>query len=96
MVRYAAIHVWGDKLYHSTLPTRATEKGTMPTDTDHWATLPPEQQRIRDKCYHPTGTFIPFPKEAVEQSIPGRFEQIAQQYPDRPAVKKGMEVPPTS
>ncbi len=55
--------------------------------TDYLTSLPPEQQRIRDKCYHPTDTFVPFPKEAIEQSIPARFEQIERQCPDRLAVK---------
>ena len=34
-----------------------------------------------------SGTFIPFPKAATEQSIPARFEQLVRQYPDRLAVK---------
>jgi surfactin family lipopeptide synthetase A len=75
----------------STLFVRATEKDTMPTDADHLATLPPDQQRIWAKCYHPTGTFIPFPKEAVEQSIPDRFEQMVRSYPSRPAVQDRHE-----
>jgi amino acid adenylation domain-containing protein len=49
--------------------------------------LPPEQRAIRDKCFHPTGKFIEFKKEAIEQSIPSRFEQQVQEYPDRIAVK---------
>jgi amino acid adenylation domain-containing protein len=49
--------------------------------------LPPEQQAIRDKCFHPTGKFIEFKKEEVEQSIPERFEQMVDLYPDRLAVK---------
>jgi len=49
--------------------------------------LPPEQQAIRDKCFHPTGTFIEFRKEEIEQSIPDRFEQQVQLYPHRLAVK---------
>ena len=38
--------------------------------------LPPEQQAIRDKCFHPSGTFVEFPIEDVETSIPARFEKI--------------------
>jgi non-ribosomal peptide synthetase component F/acyl carrier protein len=49
--------------------------------------LPPEQQAIRAKCFHPTGTFVEFPKEEVEQSIPDRFEKIVRQFHDRIAVK---------
>jgi non-ribosomal peptide synthetase component F len=49
--------------------------------------LPPEQQAIRAKCFHPTGTFVEFKKEEVEQSIPDRFEGVVARYPDRTAVK---------
>jgi amino acid adenylation domain-containing protein len=49
--------------------------------------LPPDQQQIRAKCYHPTGKFISFPNDAIEQSIGARFEQMAQSYPDRLAAK---------
>ena len=59
----------------------------MHTFTDDLATLPPDQQRVRAKCYHPTGIFNPFPKEALEHSIPARFEAMARLYPDRLAVK---------
>ena len=50
--------------------------------------LPPEQEAIRAKCFHPSGTFVEFTKEEIEQSIPERFEKIAQMYPDRIAVKE--------
>jgi amino acid adenylation domain-containing protein len=51
--------------------------------------LPPDQQAIRDKCFHPSGTFVEFPIEDVETSIPARFEKIVEMYPDRLAVKSG-------
>src|SRR6267142_1601505 len=54
------------------------------------ADLPLEQQAIRAKCCHPSGTFIEFSKEEVEQSIPARFERIVRQYPDRLAIKTGQ------
>src|SRR6185369_15257159 len=50
---------------------------------------PAEQQAIRDKCFHPTGTFVEFSNEEVDQSIPARFEKTVQRYPDRLAVKMG-------
>jgi len=50
------------------------------------ANLPPEQQAIRAKCFHPSGTFVEFRKEEIEQSIPERFEKIVHQYRDRLAV----------
>lgn len=55
--------------------------------SSHIGSLPPEQQAIRDRCFHPTGTFIDFKKEEIEQSIPDRFEQQVRLYPHRLAVK---------
>jgi len=54
--------------------------------------VPPEQQAIRDKCFHPSGTFVEFPIEDVETSIPARFEKIVQMYPDRIAVKQNSKI----
>jgi non-ribosomal peptide synthetase component F len=56
------------------------------------ANLPPEQQAIRDKCFHPSGKFVEFPIEDVETSIPERFEKIVRMYPDRIAVKTETRV----
>ena len=53
--------------------------------------LPPEQQAIRAKCFHPTGTFVEFNKEEIEQSIADRFEEQVRRYPDRLAVKTEKE-----
>ena len=49
--------------------------------------LPPEQEAIRARCFHPSGTFVEFPKEDVETSIPERFEKVVRLYHDRIAVK---------
>jgi hypothetical protein len=49
--------------------------------------LPPEQEAIRAKFLHPTGTFIEVEREEIEQSIRERFETVLRQYPDRIAVK---------
>jgi amino acid adenylation domain-containing protein len=49
--------------------------------------LPAEQEAIRAKCVHPSGTFVEFPVGDVETSIPARFEKIVRRYPDRLAVK---------
>ena len=54
--------------------------------------LPPEQQAIRDKCVHPSGTFVEFPIEDVAASIPDRFEKIANKFPNRTAVQSGADV----
>ena len=51
--------------------------------------LPPDQQAIRDKCYHSSGEFVEFPIADVETSIPERFEKIVQMFPERLAVKDG-------
>ena len=57
--------------------------------TRHSTNLPLEQEAIRAKCFHPTGTFVEFPREDVETSVPERFEKIVQRYPNRLAVKMG-------
>jgi amino acid adenylation domain-containing protein len=49
--------------------------------------LPPEQEAIRAKCFHPTGTFVEFPIDDVETSIPARFEKVARMYPERLALQ---------
>src|SRR5262245_5421391 len=51
------------------------------------SSLPPEQQAIRAKCFHPTGEFVEFRKEEIEQSIPERFEKIVTKYFDRVAIE---------
>jgi len=53
--------------------------------------LPAEQKIIRAKCFHPSGLFIEFTKDEVEQSIPRRFEKIARLYPDKLAIKTKTE-----
>ena len=53
------------------------------------AEIPPGQRAIRVRCFHPTGTFIEFKKDEVEQSIPDCFEKIVCLYPDRLAIKAG-------
>jgi non-ribosomal peptide synthetase component F len=50
-------------------------------------TLPPEQEAIRAKCFHPSGTFVEFPEGEIELSIPERFEKIVGTFPDRLALK---------
>ena len=45
------------------------------------------QKAVREKCFHPSGTFVEFTKDEIEQSIPDRFKKIVALYPDRLAVK---------
>lgn len=54
----------------------------MPARTD---------EHIRAKCFHPSGTFVEFPKEDVESSIPERFQKIAKRYPSRIGLDTGTE-----
>jgi len=54
--------------------------------------LPPSQELIGGKCFHPTGTFVEFNKEEIEQSIPKRFEEQARKYSDRTAITTGNHV----
>ena len=49
--------------------------------------LPPEQETIRAKCFHPSGTFVEFAKEEIAQSIPERFETMVRKFPNRIAIK---------
>jgi acyl-coenzyme A synthetase/AMP-(fatty) acid ligase/acyl carrier protein len=58
----------------------------------HTGNLPPEQEAIRARCFHPTGAFLKFSEQEVEQSVPDRFEKIVQRNPDRIAVKAGDQV----
>ena len=53
----------------------------------HRTKLPPEQEALRAKCFHPSGTFIEFKYEEIEQSISQRFEQQVAKYPARLALK---------
>ena len=56
----------------------------------HGPVIPEQQQAIRDKCFHPSGTFTEFTKEGIEQSIPDRFEEQVREHPDRLAVKSSQ------
>ena len=58
----------------------------MKTVSSHSTDLPLEQQAIRDKCFHPSGTFIEFEMAEIDQSIPDRFEQQVERDPDRVAI----------
>jgi len=53
--------------------------------------LPPKQEAIRAKCFHPLETFIEFSEAETEQSIIDRFEKIVRQNGNRLAVKLGDE-----
>ena len=54
------------------------------------ANFPPEQRAIRERCFHPTGTFINFRREDIDQSICDRFEQQAERYPHHVAVRSRL------
>src|SRR5688572_10852794 len=59
----------------------------MSNSSNHGLSLPPEQEAIRAKSFHPSGTFVEFPKEDVEKSIPERFEKVVTRFPDHLAIK---------
>jgi len=46
-----------------------------------------QQQAIRARCRHPSGAFVVFPKEEVEQSIGTRFERQVDLYPEHLALR---------
>ena len=46
------------------------------SDRSHRVTnLPPEQQAIRAKCFHPSGTFVEFPIEDVRDIDSGTVRE---------------------
>jgi non-ribosomal peptide synthetase component F len=45
------------------------------------------QEAIRERCFHPSGTFVPFPRAEIEASVVARFGRQVGRYPDRLAVK---------
>jgi len=50
--------------------------------------IPKEQQALRDRYVHPSGTWLEFRGEDVEQSVSSRFEKQVQKYGQRLAVKR--------
>jgi hypothetical protein len=52
--------------------------------------LTPGQTALRAKCFHPTGTFIEFKPEEIDQSISDRFEDQVRKHSNRLAVKSGI------
>ena len=46
---------------------------------------------IQARCVHPTGHFVEFGVEEIEQSIPKRFEQQVARYPDCLAIRDGNQ-----
>jgi amino acid adenylation domain-containing protein len=59
-----------------------------PLGTMNLAFPPPgPQEPVQHASHGPTNPFIPFQKQEIEQSIPGRFEQQVSQHPNRLAVK---------
>src|SRR5215471_17710165 len=53
----------------------------------HLTKIPARQQAVKANCFHPTGKFVEFTKDEVEQSITERFEKIVRLYPQRLALK---------
>ena len=57
----------------------------MSDSTPYKSKLPQNQQAIRDKCFHPSGTFVEFPMEDVRAINP-------REHPERLAVKTRTEI----
>jgi non-ribosomal peptide synthetase component F len=85
--RYQGAVALRRKPFKSAEPTRMHQEGPRRDHVAPRANLPLEQQAIRAKCVHPTGTFVPFVPAALEQSISTRFEQQVHRYPAQLAVK---------
>ena len=72
---------------------------------DAWCALPTQQcmhrsgpwshlaspEASQQRSVGPTNAFVPFRQEEIEQSIPARFEQQVQRYPDRQALRSGHQ-----
>ena len=48
-----------------------------------------QQDAIRGKCFHPTGTFVPFSTDAIGGSVASVFQEVAGKFADRKAVSDG-------
>ena len=59
----------------------------MPSTFSDVVGLPPEQQALRARCFHPIELFIEFSMEEIEQSIPDRFEDQVRKHSRRLAIK---------
>src|SRR5215510_10650639 len=57
----------------------------------HSVGFPESQQTVQDRCIHPTGIFVEFKHEEIEQSIPKRFEQQVCKHPDRLSIESGSQ-----
>ena len=69
------------------VPGIEQRKAEMSDISRHTVGIPWQQQAIQARCVHPSGTFVEFRKEEIEQSVPDRFEQMVRMYPDRLAIK---------
>ena len=49
--------------------------------------IAPEQRSVREKCFHPTGTFLEFNIDQLQRSVVDRFERQVSAYAHRIAVK---------
>ena len=66
------------------LGTDEIEMSEFIGDVNHF---PAEQEAIRAQCFYPTGAFVEFKREEVEQLIPERFEKVVRLHPQRLAIK---------
>jgi len=53
----------------------------------HLPDLPPQQEAIRAKCFHPTGVFVESTEDDLEQPVCDLFERMVFAHADRLAVR---------
>ncbi len=53
----------------------------------HLPDLPPQQEAIRAKCFHPTGVFVEFTEDDLERPVSDLFERMVFAHSDRLAVR---------
>lgn len=51
--------------------------------------VPAAQQAVRERCFHPSNTFVEFPRIDLETSIPHCFEAQVRNFPERIAIQGG-------
>ena len=63
----------------------------MDDSTPNSFTLPQQQRAIQSKCVHPTGTFIPFPNDALSSTITQLFERQVRLHPNQLAIASHIQ-----
>jgi amino acid adenylation domain-containing protein len=78
--------------HRNTVPLENTVRGAFllgVREMNANSKYPHSDSRLRPSGLHPVNRFRPFPRDAIEQSIPARFAQQVARAPDGLAVKSG-------